>query len=228
MGILTQVAENVWRAETVFRIGPAFSMPVASVITRDSAGKITIISPIPFTDEQTAAINTRGPVVALVTPNQFHHLSLPKAIERWPNAKVWAAPGLPEKRKDIHFDAVLGTGSDILNDYDTLFLEGTKRAAEIIFFHRPSRSLIIADLIFNIPNDPSLGWIGRLYLRFSHALDKPGSSLFWRILIRNRIAAAASFQQILSFDFVRVLPAHGNVIETNARSTVEKVLRRMV
>lgn len=224
--MLRRVTDNLWRAETTFRVGPAFSIPVASVISRGSSGAVTIISPIRLTDEQARAIDELGTVTTLIAPNRFHHLALPKAIERWPSAKVWGAPGLAAKRADIKFDSELTTGAAI-DDYVAIVIGGSPRASEVALFHRPTRSLVLTDLLFNIHDAPSLGWMGRAYLRASKALGRVGQSVVWRFLVKDRAAASESVRAVLALDFVRVLPSHGEPIEGDARAVVTAALSRM-
>lgn len=226
MGALTPIDDGLWRAETTFRVGPGFTMPVASALWRDAAGALTIVSPIAFSDEQAAAVDAIGPVTALVAPNRFHHLALPKAMARWPAAKVWAAPGLPKKRPDIRFDGELGTGATEVPDADVVLLDGAPGANELMIVHRPTRTLVLADLVFNLSEGG--GWLRTVYLKASGALGKPAPSVWWRFLVKDRAATAASLERILSTDFVRVLPSHGSPIEGDAKAVLATALARMV
>ncbi|MEW5743614.1 MAG: hypothetical protein AB1938_32180 [Myxococcota bacterium] len=226
MSGLTPVTENLWRAQTRIRLGPGFSMPVASALWRDSSGAVTIVSPIAFTDEQAAAIDALGPIRHILAPNRFHHLAVPKAKARWPKARLWAAPGLPAKRQDVTFDGELRTGATELPDADVVLLEGAPRANELLVIHRPSRTLVAADLIFNLHD--SGGWLGWLYFKASGALGKPAPSVWWRFLVEDRAATKSSLERLLAMDFARVLPSHGLPIEGDAKQVLRTALARML
>jgi hypothetical protein len=59
---------------------------------------------------------------------------------------------------DLRFDGVLGSepsGLPWASDLDTLVLTSVPRFSETVFFHRASRTLICADLFFNIRTEQS-------------------------------------------------------------------------
>ena len=67
------------------------------------------------------------------------------------------APGVEAKRPDLEIRAVLGESplagwSDVL---DQTLVAGFPMTNEVVFFHRPSRTLIASDLVFNIGPDSS-------------------------------------------------------------------------
>lgn len=219
---LVNVCEDVFRAETRFHLGLGFSMPVASTILRHPDGGLTVISPIAFDDATAAKLEALGTVQRLVAPNCFHHLSLPKAMARWPKAAVWAAPRLERKRADLAFTGVLATGSAALPDVSVHVLDGAPRAGETAFFHQPSRTLVLADLIFNLPAGENP--IERLYLWVSDCAGKPGQSLVWRALVKERAKARASAEALIALKPERVLPSHGAPIERDATAELERAL----
>ena len=55
----------------------------------------------------TNSVCTRVLTPAQVSPNKIHSMAMPGWIRAFPNAKVFASPGLAERRKDIRFDATL-------------------------------------------------------------------------------------------------------------------------
>ena len=84
---------------------------------------------------------------------QFRTASGPNGLREqraYPGALLHAAVGLAKRRKDLAIDHELSgeAHEDWRNDLDTLFLDGTM-FNETVFLHRPSRSLIVADVIEN-------------------------------------------------------------------------------
>ena len=65
-----------------------------------------------------------------------------------PGALLHGAVGLGKRRKDLAIDSELRgeTHADWESDLDTTFLDRTM-LNETVFFHPPSRSLIVADVI---------------------------------------------------------------------------------
>ena len=92
---------------------------------------------------------------------------------------------------------------------------------EHAFFHRRSRTLVVADLVF-IFRPRSAGW-PRLFVRQVMRLSRlAGMSVFFRLTIRDRAAFARSLQRLLACDFDRVVVAHREPILTDARATLEQ------
>jgi hypothetical protein len=114
-----------------------------------------------MTPELAAAIDAEGPVRHLVGPNRLHHLFLGRWGARYPAAQLWAAPGLAKKRSDLMFTGTVGSpagaGSSSpaiapnwTTEIEPLLLAGAPLLNEVVFHHRPSRTLICTDLLFNV------------------------------------------------------------------------------
>ena len=104
-------------------------------------------------------------------------------------------------------------------------LRGAPRLQEHVFIHRPSRTLIVADLIFNFRQDER-GW-NRLFHRYIGGFKRyPGMSRIFRLCISDRHAFHASLKQILESDFDRVIVGHGEVIESDGKVALGRPHRR--
>ena len=87
---------------------------------------------------------------------------------------------------------------------------------EVVFFHPASRSLILADLAFNLgPEGP--WWFG-LLMRVYGAWGRFGPTPLEKFLMRDKAAVRASLDHILMWDFDRVIVGHGRNIETNGKA----------
>jgi hypothetical protein len=104
-------------------------------------------------------------------------------------------------------------------------VDGAPSLREHAFFHAPSRSLVVCDLLFNVHACSSAGM--RFFLRCAGAWNQPAQSRTWRFLVRDRAAASSSIERILGWDFARVVVAHGDVLEGDARRVVEDATRWM-
>ncbi len=91
---------------------------------------------------------------------------------------------------------------------------------EVAFYHKPSRTLILVDWIENFSDrTPHLNWVTYLWLGvifrlWQHPQPAPEYQLGWQ----QRAAAQRSLQTILNWDFERIILAHGDLIETNAKA----------
>lgn len=43
----------------------------------------------------------------ILSPNKIHNMSMPQWKEKFPEARMYASPGLVERRQDLKFDATL-------------------------------------------------------------------------------------------------------------------------
>ena len=101
-----------------------------------------------------------GRFAAWSRPTCLHHLSLGEWKTAYPDARLFAPPGLRRRRKDLAFDADLGDAPDPLwaADIDQVLVRGSFAMTEAVFFHRASGAVIFADLIENLPRDWFKGW----------------------------------------------------------------------
>ena len=60
---------------------------------------LLIHSPVSIDDELIAELAMLGSARHIAAPNKFHHLFMPAWLVQFPEAKVYAAPGLAAKRK---------------------------------------------------------------------------------------------------------------------------------
>ncbi len=226
--MLKPLAEGLWSYEFDQFMPGGMHFPGRMTVARLADGGLWLHSPGPVTDAVAESLDALGPVKHIVAPNRLHHLHLPSATERFPEAAVHGAPGLAAKRKDVSFDAELGGVAPEAwrGQFDQLVIEGNPLLNEVVFLHRPSRTLIVADLAFNIQE--SKGWVAPVVLRMVGAWRKPAQSRVWRLTTRDRAAAGGSVRSILDWDFDRLVMAHGTPIEAGAREQLAPLLGWMV
>ena len=103
---------------------------------------------------------------AFVAPNVMHHLGLDDALPAFPGLPAFARPSLQRKRADLKFAGLLGDQPDPLwaEAVDQLVVGGMPRLDEMVFFHKPSRTLVLRDLAFNVLRKERCGAGARLRL----------------------------------------------------------------
>jgi len=184
------------------------------VLVRLTGGGVLVHAPGPLSDPVRRQIDSLGPVRALVAPNLLHHLFLADNLAAWPQAPVYAAPGLREKLGDVRVDEVLGDAAPALwaADLEQIATRGAPRLNEVVFLHRASRTLLCLDLCFNVraSGNPLTRWL----MRVNGAYGRFGPSRIFRLAImRDASAMRASIDRILAWDFDRVSVAHGEILE---------------
>jgi len=192
-------------------------------VVRLAGGGLWLYSPVEIDDGLAAQLATCGEVAHIVAPNRYHHLFAGGAKQRYPQARLWGVPGLPEKRRDLTFDGVVSGEAPFRDELDGLVLTSVPKFNEAVFFHRASRTLICADLLFNVRHEPSFGT--RLVYRLLGAYGRPAQSWFFRKSM-DRSAVAPQLQTVLGWNFQRVCMSHGDVLDADAHAVFAAVVRK--
>ena len=224
--MLVPFGQNLYHADgsTVSFFG--FPYPTRMAVARLSSGKAWVWSPIALTNELTAAVEAIGPVDCIVSPNKLHHLFLPEWRNRWPDARLYAPPGLARKKKQLHFDAELGDEPDMRwrADIDQVVFRGSFALEEVVFFHRASRTAIFGDLIQRFPETTATGWKGML-MRLDGLVGQRGSTpREWRLSFLSREAARAARRAVLEWKPERLIVAHGECAASGATDIIASAL----
>ncbi|MEO1561531.1 MAG: DUF4336 domain-containing protein, partial [Cyanobacteria bacterium J06632_19] len=107
--MLKKVDRNVWVAEQKLRYW-GLEVGTRMTVIHLKNGEILVISPIKVDEVTINQINDIGEVSQIIAPNLYHHLFISDFQSIYPNAKIFAAPGLESKRPDIKIDKVLNQG----------------------------------------------------------------------------------------------------------------------
>ena len=191
-------------------------------VMRLADGRVLLHSPVELDPELRRQLDTLGPVSFVVAPNRVHHLYAGDVVQHYPGARLWVAPGLERKRPDLVFEAVLTdeAPAEWRGQVDQVFFRGRPYENEVVFFHRPSRTLILCDLAFNF--GPRAAWPTRLLMKLMRSYGRLGPSTLDPWLIRDRHAARASLERILAWDFDRIIVAHGDVLESGGHAILSR------
>jgi len=203
-----------------------FPYPTRMAVARLSDGSAWVWSPVALTDEIVDFIDTFDSVRHIVSPNKIHHLFLAQWRDQWPDALVYAPPGLAQRKPDLKFDAELGDDPDSAwaVDIDQVIFHGSLAMEEVVFFHRESRTAIVCDLIQRHPEATMTGWRGML-MRLDGLVGENGSTpREWRASFLRRSKARSAREKMLSWKPERLLIAHGECVQTGATEIIEKAL----
>lgn len=188
-------------------------------------GGVLVISPLILTEPMKTALDALGPVRHIASPNKIHNQGLTSFSEAYPEARIWASPGLVERRPDIRFSGTLDDTPhpDWAPVLDQLVTRGNLFFSEVVFFHGGSKTLIVADLVENIADETVPSRLGRQMAKSLHVFGRPLPSPEFRMYTSDADAAGARLDEIGSWDFQRILMAHGTVIEESAHEVLRDV-----
>ena len=211
--------ERLWVAEAPLRF---YGVEVGARMTvcRLSGGSLWLHSPVRLTEELREDLGRLGPVCFVVAPNKLHHRFVGDYTSAYPEASVYASPGLAEKRPDLPFHGVLGDAPEPgwAEDLDQTVFRGERQLEEVVCFHRASRTLILADLVQS--GHPDSPWLTRLATRLNGTYGRPGPPAPVRLGFRNKAAARASLERVLSWDFDKIVLAHGRLVRTGGKAAL--------
>ncbi|RZN32666.1 DUF4336 domain-containing protein [Bradyrhizobium sp. Leo121] len=222
--MLKEFDREIWTADGPDVSVAGFHYPTRMAVIRLSDGGLFIWSPIELSDSLRADVDAIGQVRHIVAPNSLHHLFLPEWKRAYPDAKVYAPPGLRKKREDIVFDADLESvpSPDWIEEIDQVLMHGNLITTEVVFFHIKSGTVLFTDLLQQIPADRNSGWramVAKLDLMVG---PEPSVPRKFRVAFTNRRAARKSLDYILAWPAEKVLMAHGTPVEKDARAYLRR------
>ena len=223
---LTPITKNIWTASQPQRF---YGLEVGTRMTvvRLSHGELVLISPIQLEECDRSALEELGFVRHIIAPNCFHHLYMSQAQALFPEATTWGVEALRNKRPDLTFVQSLDQSGYFLDELEYFSFEGfgtilpwrIELAHETVFLHHPSRTLIITDIAFNFDQtSDGLLQVGAKLLG-SYGLLKP--SFLEKIGSRDKRKVESSIKTLLTWDFDRVILAHGSIVESDGKEKLK-------
>lgn len=221
--MLEGLSENIYVQRHPLRLAGCRFGRVVTVI-RLASGKLVVHSTANFSPEHVAEIRELGEPGWLVEATNFHDTLAAKGRAAFPEIPYLAPSGFPGLKtgETGSLSAPVPEWDDALH---VIELEGMPRVREHVLWHRPSKTLIIADLFFNFPPTAS-----RWTLSFLRAVagirEYPGMSRLVRFCIKDREAFSKSLQSVLALEIDRIVVGHGEPIEEDAKAKFAALMRR--
>ncbi len=152
----------------------------------------------------------------VLAPNLFHHLHVGPWLDA--GCEGWAAAGVADKRSDLRFHGVVEPGRQPFGpDVELFALQCFPFSNEVVVHHRPSRTLVVTDLVFHLA--PTAPWLTRAAFRCLCGYPGCKTTLVERLGMR-RALARQEIGALLALDFDRLVVAHGEVIESGGRQAL--------
>jgi hypothetical protein len=218
-------ADGVWVGSAPVRI---VGMPLTTTMTvlRLGDGSLVLCSPIPMTVACRAAVEALGPVAHLYAPSLFHHRWIGEWAAAFPAARVHAPAKVAKKHPGLRIDRDLSRPAPdpaLAGAIDEVHVDGF-RTDETVLVYRPSRVLVVADLVHNVGR-PAGGWT-RLYTKTMGFYDRVALSRVIRWTgFSDRAAARRSLDRILELPFDALVVGHGAPILTGGKQALADAYR---
>lgn len=223
MGVSTrEMGPGLRTVHTTLAIAPGVSLPLTSTAIRLADGGVWLHSPIDFDAASADAIDALGPVRFVVAPSGLHHLFARAALARWPAAQLVASPAVAPKQPGLAFTALGVDPPPWGDEIAALPIGGMPGVEEWAFFHRPTGTLLVTDLLFHL-TDVS-GWVNHLVFAAMGTRGRLAVSRLYRSFIRDPDAVAASVERLLDWPIARIIPCHGSVLTDDAHALAAAAL----
>jgi hypothetical protein len=252
--VIRDVTPNIVTLSVPFNRFGVLKVGGRGTIVKLTSGNLAVFSPVALTPEVEARIKTlgTGKIAYIVAPDIEHHIFISEWARAFPDAKLIGPEGLPEKRAKANDDKI---GNE---PFFKVFSKATKLTTkiteefdadfeyeyvephpnkEIVFFYKPDRVLIQADLMFNLPpteqysrvTDPEQLKEGVLSRIFAGLQNPAGEAtgmkrVMWYLFSRaDRTSFNESMQRIDTWNFDTMIPCHGDTLVGNGKEVFEKV-----
>ncbi|KAI9719578.1 MAG: hypothetical protein M1812_003349 [Candelaria pacifica] len=247
--VIRKVTPNIITCSAPFLRFGRFKIGGRGTIVRLSSGSLAVFSPTALTPEVRETVSNLGDNVGyLVALDSEHHIYLGQWYQAFPQAKVVGPEGLPEKRakqknETIPFSTVFkesdkanqSIGADFDQDFDYEYV-GSHASKELVFNYRPDKTLVVGDYMFNLPayeqysragERADSGILTKLFVAMVGTAQGPATwqkrFLWYAASAKDRPAFAKSTERIDKFNFERIIPCHGDVMEKEGHGIFRKV-----
>ena len=219
----TVVDDRIW---TLFR--PVWFSGVRlrarTTVVRLDDGSLLLHSPAPPTDELAEQLRALGPVRWLVVPNCFHHLGTPAAAERFPEAQVVGPASALPKNQALRIAVDLARIGEHVPELEALPLDGVPFLDETVLYHRPTQTLLGADVVLSACAKDH--WTWRFAARVVGCYERLRVPPDVKKKVPDKAAAARSIRTMLDRPAKRLVVAHADVIEDGCRDRLAEAWRR--
>ncbi|KAF3214033.1 hypothetical protein TWF106_008430 [Orbilia oligospora] len=245
--VIRQVTDAITTVSVPFlRIG-LLKFGGRATITKLSSGGLVVFSPTVLTDEVASTVTSLGGQVSyIVAPDIEHHLNIGPWKAAYPTAQVIGPTVLYQKRQkqgneDVPFDFSYNSENknslilpeDFTRDFELEYWDN-HMSHEIALLHKPSGTLIEADLIFNLPSkeqfsktdiDATKGFWTKVSMHlFTSLAGKSQQRFLWYgASSKGRAGFNRSAKVLDGWEFDRIIPCHGDVIETGGKATFRRL-----
>lgn len=228
---LKAVADNIWLVDGQPITFKGVKFPTRMTVIRLMTGGLFIHSPTDLTASLKAELDRLGQVEHLISPNRIHYWWIGQWGKVYPNAVKWASPDVEKaiSTMDWTFDQSLVAKENYpwSSEIDQLHVTGSRVLEEFIFFHKPSRTLILADLIENFELSRVQPRWAKVLFKIAGNVDPDGKlPIDLRLSYFGRHPQLAeAINTMIAWQPERIILAHGRWYEKNGSEELKRAFR---
>src|SRR5579859_4770853 len=195
------IADGIWCHRALYRFG-ALEFPHAVTVMRKHDGGLIVHSPAKIDNATREALKSLGGVSTIVWPSWWHDLYLRAWAHAYPDAHLFVAPDLRSKVAGMSNARLLSESSDVDADVDIIAVDGLNVwFDEYVVMHRPSKTLVVADLVVNVGADQPFPT--SVFFALMGARSGPFIPWFYRTVARDKKRLRSQLDRISALDFER-------------------------
>jgi hypothetical protein len=216
------LAENIWTKRFPLSFLGGRQGRVVTVI-RLATNELIIHSTGPFTPADVAAIKALGNPGWLVDAMMRHDTFAKQGRAAFPGIPYLAPEGFAQAA-EVDSRPLLPAPAPWAEEVRVLLIGGMPDAKEHVFLHVPSRTLIVADLLFNF--GPCSGWTSFFRKTVMGVKGHPDAARLYPMLIKDRVPYERSLRELMTWDFDRIIVGHNRAVETGGKEGLRRALAR--
>lgn len=194
---------------------PLGRFPRRMTVVRLADGSGAVYSPIPLDAAGMAELEAFAPPSTLIVPHPHHRLDIAAWKARYPHAVIVAPPGARKSVEEaVPVDRTTASWSDPAVKFE--IVGGTdEREGALLVRDAGEASLLVADTLANVRHPEGFG--AKVMARlFGFGVDRPRlPSPVRKWLVKDPAALARHYRAWAELPgLVRVIPAHGEILES--------------
>ena len=218
-----ELAPNLWRKQYSLKLLGLDQQRVVTLV-RLNSGAVVVHSTAPFSPEDVTFVRSVGTPAWMVEALLLHDTFAKEGRAAFPEATYLAPEGF-EKSAGVPTQPLLPPPAEWADELEVVRLEGMPMYEEHLFFHRASRTLIVGDLLFHF-HDPQTVYEKVMRRGVMGLTQEASTNRVFAHMVRDRAAFQQSVQQVMAWDFERIVVGHGDVVERGGKRVLEEALRR--
>ena len=222
--LTTVVADRIWSLERPVWFGGA-QLRTRTTVVRLDDGSLLLHTPAPPTDALAQQLRALGAVRWLVVPNRWHHLGAPATAAHFPEATLVGPASALDRNPRLKLDLDLHGGEfgDLVPELERLPLAGVPFWDETVLYHRPTRTLLGADIVCSAGSNDHFSW--RLGARLFGCYERVRVPPDARKKLENKAATARSLRAMLELPAERLIIGHGDIVDERWREQLAEAWR---
>jgi hypothetical protein len=222
--LTTVVADRIWSIERPVWFS-GVRLRARTTVVRLDDGSLLLHTPALPTDALAEELRALGPVRWVVVPNRWHHLGAPAAAVRFPDARLVGPASALRRNRLLRLDLDLHEDEfgKLVPEFEALPLAGVPFWDETVLYHRPTRTLLGADIVCSAGANDHFTW--RFGARITGCYERIRVPPDARKRLEDKAAAARSLRAMLERPAERLIIGHGDIIEEGCRDHLAQAWR---